>query len=93
MVALIQYGYVLVEGNMGHKDMCTGPQHMRMETEIRLTSTSGRGVGGRTKLPKSRGQPWNRVSLMILGIFSVSVVMPPPVRNFVNLDHLSQPFN
>lgn len=25
MVALIQYGYVLVEGNMGHKDTCTGP--------------------------------------------------------------------
>lgn len=77
MVALIQYGHVLVEGNMGHKDTCIGPQHMQMETDIRLTSTSGRGVGGRTKLLKSRGQPWNRVSLMILRIFSVSVVMPP----------------
>lgn len=45
MVALIQYGHVLVEGNMGHKDTCIGPQHMQMETEIRLTSTS-QGVAG-----------------------------------------------
>lgn len=45
MAALIQYDYVLEEGNLVHKDTCTGPQHMWMETEIRLTSTS-RGVAG-----------------------------------------------
>lgn len=94
MVALIQYDYVLVEGTMVHKDnVYRTTAHVdgnRNQVDVHKPR-SGRGWEG--ELPKSRGQPWNRFSLVILGIFSVSLVMPPFVCNIINLALLSQSFS